>query len=486
MADDGNFDGCSKMHCKKKKMKLKKAPQAPKRFKSAYMFFSIEKHREIREELGEERASKERTTSVAKMVSEAWKNISDEERDHWETIAQKDKARYDLAKSTYTGPWKVPVSTRRRKKDPTAPKRPMSSYLAYSKKNRSLVKANNPYASNTEISRMVSRMWKEEKEEVRNIFIEEEAILRKIYKEKMAIWQNENKAGKAASLKKQSNAPVELLNSQSEIAESNWLTSLEDQVLKDTLSKRDAPPFEDELTEKAGFAQNRLKHSLDGGAPNRNDGMDSDGEHGISQQYDGIGGAFSRLGHLQQNHASNGLAASIEAPTLHNLQKDPRPLPQDQQVASFVSDPRLTGSGVPDPPDLSVGAAFVPMPIPSMGQENIPLTQANSSLQVLHLQNSTPNNQRDSLQVQLGTVDNNVLEGHQAWLAATGQNPLCPPMGLWNIQHPGNPLNIQHPGNPLSMQTPEAGNASSGIEGQIGMQGEEEQTTTWPFSGFPN
>ena len=31
--------------------KYKKAPDAPRRFKSSYMFFSTEKHRSIREEL---------------------------------------------------------------------------------------------------------------------------------------------------------------------------------------------------------------------------------------------------------------------------------------------------------------------------------------------------------------------------------------------------------------------------------------------------
>ena len=31
------------------KSKFKKAPQAPRRFKSAYIFFSIAKHKELRE-----------------------------------------------------------------------------------------------------------------------------------------------------------------------------------------------------------------------------------------------------------------------------------------------------------------------------------------------------------------------------------------------------------------------------------------------------
>ena len=34
-------------------IKYKKAPQAPRRFKSSYMFFSTEKHKSIRKELME-------------------------------------------------------------------------------------------------------------------------------------------------------------------------------------------------------------------------------------------------------------------------------------------------------------------------------------------------------------------------------------------------------------------------------------------------
>jgi hypothetical protein len=34
-------------------VKYKKSPEAPRRFKSAYMFFSTEKHKEIRREMGD-------------------------------------------------------------------------------------------------------------------------------------------------------------------------------------------------------------------------------------------------------------------------------------------------------------------------------------------------------------------------------------------------------------------------------------------------
>lgn len=46
-------DSCIAMS-KKTQVKYKKAPQAPRRFKSSYMFFSTEKHKSIRKDLAEQ------------------------------------------------------------------------------------------------------------------------------------------------------------------------------------------------------------------------------------------------------------------------------------------------------------------------------------------------------------------------------------------------------------------------------------------------
>jgi HMG (high mobility group) box len=64
---------------KEQNAKFKKAPGAPRRFKSAYMFFSTEKHKSIRQDHGK----KLQTTEVAKMVSQAWKDLPPEEREEW-------------------------------------------------------------------------------------------------------------------------------------------------------------------------------------------------------------------------------------------------------------------------------------------------------------------------------------------------------------------------------------------------------------------
>eukprot|EP00934_Nitzschia_sp_Nitz4_P003903 Nitzschia sp. Nitz4//scaffold295_size27985//9432//11102//NITZ4_008161-RA/size27985-snap-gene-0.63-mRNA-1//1//CDS//3329546245//3893//frame0 len=170
--------------------KYKKAPQAPRRFKSSYMFFSTEKHKSIRRDLAKkgEDSNKFSTTDVAKMVSQAWKELSNEEREVWEELARKDKARYEMEKSMYTGPWKVPAK-RRAHKDPNAPKRPMSAFLSFSNAKRSEVKDSNPNMGTAEIARVLAQMWKNASDAEKKKHIENEFRLRQEYKVAIADWR---------------------------------------------------------------------------------------------------------------------------------------------------------------------------------------------------------------------------------------------------------------------------------------------------------
>jgi len=173
-------------------VKYKKAPQAPRRFKSSYMFFSTIKHKEIRAELAEKgEGQKISTTEVAKMVSQAWKALLEEEREKWEVLAREDKARYEMEKSMYTGPWKVPA-TKRVSKDPKAPKRPMSAFLSFSNSKRAYVKDTHKDAKNAEVSRILAQKWKDTDAEEKKTFIDEEFALRQQYKIAMAEWKRQS------------------------------------------------------------------------------------------------------------------------------------------------------------------------------------------------------------------------------------------------------------------------------------------------------
>lgn len=114
--------------------------------------------------------------------------MAPEEKESWEKKARKDKARYEVEKAMYKGPWKVPAN-KRTPKDPTAPKRPMSAFLAFSNKRRAGLKREHPDATNADLSKMLSKTWREAPEELRKKYMEEEAELRAFYKVEMAKWR---------------------------------------------------------------------------------------------------------------------------------------------------------------------------------------------------------------------------------------------------------------------------------------------------------
>lgn len=74
---------------------FRKAPGAPKRFKSPYILFSISRMEGYRKEMG----SKTKVTSISKLVSDEWKALPTEERKKWEERARLDKERYNAEKS---------------------------------------------------------------------------------------------------------------------------------------------------------------------------------------------------------------------------------------------------------------------------------------------------------------------------------------------------------------------------------------------------
>jgi len=176
---------------------LRKAPQAPKRFKSSYIMFFMAKQQEIKAELGQGAS----VGDVSKQSSDRWKKLSLEDRAVWDQKAKEDKERYNLEKASYTGPWQVPW--KRAKKDPSAPKRPMSAFLFFSQDKRRMIKGENPGMRNTEISRVLGEMWKEASDEMKSPHVEREARERAKYKLDIARWRKEDCVRKEDAKKEQ-------------------------------------------------------------------------------------------------------------------------------------------------------------------------------------------------------------------------------------------------------------------------------------------
>ena len=144
------------------------------------------KHKELKEKI--KNGADIKVTKLTEMVSEAWRDLEPSEREKFIEMSRQDKLRYDIETQNYVPPPGT-VTKRRKRRDPNAPKRPMSAYLMYANKLRAKVRAENRYASNGEISKILSAMWKEMPDEERKQYKDHEQSLWKKYRAEMVVWE---------------------------------------------------------------------------------------------------------------------------------------------------------------------------------------------------------------------------------------------------------------------------------------------------------
>lgn len=131
--------------------------------------------------------------NITKLVADAWRNISPEDKAKYEEMAREDKERYNQERASFKG-----NLSRKRHRDPNAPKRPMSAYLAFANSLRAEVKLLNPDCSNGEISKMLSQRWKTAPEDEKKKYKDEEAAKWSLYREEMVAWKKKNDGRKRA------------------------------------------------------------------------------------------------------------------------------------------------------------------------------------------------------------------------------------------------------------------------------------------------
>jgi len=89
-------------------------------------------------------------------------------------------------------------ATKRTPKDPGAPKRPMSAFLAFSNCKRAGLKRKDPSLSNADVSRILSKAWRAAPEDDRKRYIDQEFKLRQEYKVAIEAWRVESEKKKEA------------------------------------------------------------------------------------------------------------------------------------------------------------------------------------------------------------------------------------------------------------------------------------------------
>eukprot|EP00586_Coscinodiscus_wailesii_P022890 CAMPEP_0172499966 /NCGR_PEP_ID=MMETSP1066-20121228/132973_1 /TAXON_ID=671091 /ORGANISM="Coscinodiscus wailesii, Strain CCMP2513" /LENGTH=478 /DNA_ID=CAMNT_0013273983 /DNA_START=377 /DNA_END=1813 /DNA_ORIENTATION=- len=165
---------------------FRKAPQAPKRFRSAFILFSRAKRNELKTQLGPAAV----LSDIAKQTAQIWHKLPPVERHYWEEMGRRDKLRYEQEKASYSGPWQISTTGRgKAQKDPTYPKRPMSAFLHFAKTERAKLKIQRPDLTFAAASSILGQRWNGASEEERKPHLDWEERERKIYNEKAAAWR---------------------------------------------------------------------------------------------------------------------------------------------------------------------------------------------------------------------------------------------------------------------------------------------------------
>uniref|UniRef100_A0A8C4PN07 HMG box domain-containing protein n=1 Tax=Equus asinus TaxID=9793 RepID=A0A8C4PN07_EQUAS len=128
-------------------------PKKPRGKLSSYAFFV--------QTCWEEHKKKHPDASVnfsefSKKCSEGWKTMSAKEKGKFEDMAKADKARYEREMKTYIPP---KGETKKKFKDPNAPKRPPSAFFLFCSEYHPKIKGEHPGLSIGDVAKKLGEMW---------------------------------------------------------------------------------------------------------------------------------------------------------------------------------------------------------------------------------------------------------------------------------------------------------------------------------------
>jgi len=153
----------------KRKKRAKK--NAPKKARSSYLYFTMER----RPQLKSENADME-FGELTRLVAEEWSNLSDAGKHKFEKLAAADKKRYDEEMAAYTPPTDEELDAEEegsRKRKRTGPKRPRTAYVYFTIDQRPNVQADNPEMKFGEITKILGEEWKSLSENDREKYVEQ-------------------------------------------------------------------------------------------------------------------------------------------------------------------------------------------------------------------------------------------------------------------------------------------------------------------------
>jgi len=156
-----------------------KDPNAPKKPLSAYFLFSQEERLKVKAEFPDYSI-----TEVAKELGRRWAQIDPAIKQSYEQRYQESRRQYEQALQAY--------KPQKKKKDPNAPKQPLSAYFLFSQEERLKVKEGHPNYSICEIAKELGRRWADMNPEVKQHYQQKAEEGRQKYDQEMAAYRQGN------------------------------------------------------------------------------------------------------------------------------------------------------------------------------------------------------------------------------------------------------------------------------------------------------
>jgi len=159
-----------------------KDPNAPKKPLSAYFLFSQEERLKVKAEYPDYSI-----TEVAKELGKRWSTIDPTVKQSYEARYAESRRHYETAMQAY--------KPQKKKKDPNAPKQPLSAYFIFSSEERLKVKEVNPSFSICEIAKELGKRWADMSAEVKQRYQQMAEEGRQKYDQEMAAYRQGNFVG---------------------------------------------------------------------------------------------------------------------------------------------------------------------------------------------------------------------------------------------------------------------------------------------------
>ena len=162
-----------------------KDPNAPKKPLSAYFLFSQEERLKVKAENPDYSI-----TEVAKELGKRWATLNPDIKSVYEQRYQDARRIYETEMNTYKP---------KKKKDPNAPKQPLSAYFIFSTEERLKVKEENPGYTICEVAKELGRRWAEMDPGIKQRYQQRAEEERQKYDNDMANYRQGNLAAAAAN-----------------------------------------------------------------------------------------------------------------------------------------------------------------------------------------------------------------------------------------------------------------------------------------------